>query len=124
MSSHGSSNTGAKQTGGMASATKTPANAGVGDPQPNALDAQGMIGKQFTGKAPPFLPSRRHRSGKTILTARILTTAAENGALGGAAQKIGGPLDKEGVVGKQFTTEGALGGTVQNAMGGTKGKSN
>lgn len=40
------------------------------------------------------------------------------------AQKVGGPLDKEGVVGKQFTAEGGIGGTVQNAMGGTKGKSN
>lgn len=48
----------------------------------------------------------------------------EEGALGGAAQKVGGPLDKEGLVGKQFTTEGGIGGTVQNALGGTKGKSN
>lgn len=40
------------------------------------------------------------------------------------AQKIGGPLDKEGMIGKQFTTEGGLGGSVQNSMGGTKGRSN
>ncbi|EMR66180.1 hypothetical protein MGN70_003283 [Eutypa lata] len=48
----------------------------------------------------------------------------ENGVLGGAAQTIGGPLDKEGVIGKQFTTEGSIGGSMQSAMGGTKGKSN
>lgn len=28
---------------------------------------------------------------------------------GGTAQEIGGPLDKEGAVGKQFTTEGSIG---------------
>jgi hypothetical protein len=39
------------------------------------------------------------------------------------AQKIGGPLDKEGMIGKQFTTtEGSLGGTVQDKMGGEKQK--
>jgi hypothetical protein len=37
--------------------------------------------------------------------------------LGGTAQAIGGPLDKTGVIGKQFTTSGALGGTVQSALG-------
>ncbi|KAI9896291.1 hypothetical protein N3K66_008463 [Trichothecium roseum] len=57
-----------------------------------AMDAQGAIGKQFTTE----------------------------GALGGAAQKVGGPLDKEGMIGKQFTTEGSLGGTMQDKMGGTK----
>lgn len=54
----------------------------------------------------------------------MLTTCIENGALGSAAQTIGGPLDKEGLIGKQFTTEGSLGGTVQSAIGGTKGESN
>lgn len=28
---------------------------------------------------------------------------------GGTAQEVGGPLDKEGAVGKQFTTEGSVG---------------
>jgi hypothetical protein len=49
---------------------------------------------------------------------------AAEGAIGGIAQNIGGPLDKEGMIGKQFTTEGSIGGTVQNAMGGTSKKSN
>ena len=37
----------------------------------------------------------------------------EQGALGGTAQKVGGPFDKEGAVGKHFTHEGAIGGTAQ-----------
>ena len=35
-------------------------------------------------------------------------------------QKVGGPFDKEGMIGKQFTPEGSIGGAVQNAMGGEK----
>ncbi|KAI1800101.1 hypothetical protein F4811DRAFT_557189 [Daldinia bambusicola] len=96
MSAHGSSNTGSKTSTGMASQVKTPANANIGEDKPKAFDAEGSIGKQFT----------------------------EKGALGGAAQKIGGPLDKEGMLGKQFTPEGSIGGTVQSALGGSKGRSN
>ncbi len=40
--------------------------------------------------------------------------------MGSIAQSIGGPLDKKGVIGKQFTTEGAVGGTVQDHLGGKK----
>lgn len=40
------------------------------------------------------------------------------------AQKVGGPFDKEGAIGKQFTTEGSIGGTVQENMGGKANKSN
>ncbi|KAI1342487.1 hypothetical protein F5Y15DRAFT_372958 [Xylariaceae sp. FL0016] len=96
MSSHGSSNTGSKTSTGMASSTTTPANAGIGEDKPKAFDAQGAIGKQFT----------------------------EQGALGGAAQKVGGPLDKDGMIGKQFTTEGSVGGSVQSALGGKTSRSN
>ncbi|OTA82735.1 hypothetical protein M434DRAFT_37013 [Hypoxylon sp. CO27-5] len=96
MSSHGSSNTGSKTATGMSSQVKTPATAGIGEDKPKAFDAQGSIGKQFT----------------------------EEGAIGGAAQKVGGPLDKEGTIGKQFTTEGSIGGSVQSALGGKSGKSN
>ena len=45
---------------------------------------------------------------------------AEEGAIGGTAQKVGGPLSKEGFIGKHFTTEGSVGGTVEENMGGTK----
>ncbi|KAI1661080.1 hypothetical protein F4813DRAFT_386485 [Daldinia decipiens] len=96
MSSHGSSNTGSKTGTGMASQVKTPANAGIGEDKPKMFDAQGSIGKQFT----------------------------KDGAIGGTAQKIGGPLDKEGMVGKQFTTEGSVGGSVQSTLGGQGGRSN
>ncbi|KAF4446749.1 hypothetical protein F53441_9683 [Fusarium austroafricanum] len=59
---------------------------------PKAMDEQGTVGKQFTTE----------------------------GAIGGTAQKVGGPFDKEGMIGKQFTTEGSIGGTVQDKMGGEK----
>jgi hypothetical protein len=62
------------------------------DTKPKVFDEQGAIGKQFTDK----------------------------GALGGTAEKIGGPLAKDGAVGKQFTTAGSIGGTVQDNMGGQK----
>lgn len=44
------------------------------------------------------------------------------GALGGAAQKVGGPFDAQGAIGKQFTEGGSIGGSVQNALG--KGEEN
>ncbi|KAL1845938.1 hypothetical protein Daus18300_014398 [Diaporthe australafricana] len=87
-----------KQTGsgGMAGSVQTPANAHLGHDKPKVLDADGAIGKQFT----------------------------ETGAIGGTAQKIGGPLDKDGAIGKQFTTEGSIGGTVQDNLGGKTSRSN
>lgn len=79
-----------------------------------AMDAQGAIGKQFTSQYIPRLsPPSTHLKKKT-------NNHEAEGALGGAAQKVGGPLDKDGMIGKQFTTEGSLGGTVQEKMGGTK----
>ncbi|KAI1776539.1 hypothetical protein F4818DRAFT_439939 [Hypoxylon cercidicola] len=96
MSSHGSSNTGSKTSTGMASQVKTPANAGIGEDKPKMFDAQGSIGKQFT----------------------------EGGAIGGTAQKVGGPLDKDGMIGKQFTEDGNIGGSVQSTLGGQSGRSN
>ncbi|KAH6647728.1 hypothetical protein BKA67DRAFT_578412 [Truncatella angustata] len=96
MSSHGSSNTGSKSATGMASATTTPANAGIGEDKPKAFDAQGAIGKQFT----------------------------ESGALGSVGQAIGGPLAADGAIGKNFTADGSIGGSVQDALGGNKGRSN
>lgn len=41
-----------------------------------------------------------------------------DGAVGGTAQQIGGPFDKQGAVGKHFNADGALGGTVQDKLGG------
>lgn len=50
MSAHGSSSTGSKTSTGMASQVKTPANAHIGEDKPKMFDAQGSIGKQFTGR--------------------------------------------------------------------------
>lgn len=47
-----------------------------------------------------------------------------DGAIGQVGEAVGGPFSKDGAVGKQFTTEGSIGGTVQENMGGTKKKSN
>jgi hypothetical protein len=40
---------------------------------------------------------------------QLRTDAVCHNAAGGTAQEIGGPLDKEGAVGKQFTTDGSIG---------------
>ncbi len=37
--------------------------------------------------------------------------------IGGTAQKVGGPFDKDGMIGKQFTDSGSIGGTVQQTLG-------
>jgi hypothetical protein len=50
----------------------------------------------------------------------LILSRIEQGAIGSMGQKIGGPFDKEGMIGKQFTPEGSIGGAVQNAMGGEK----
>ncbi|KAI1486606.1 hypothetical protein F5X96DRAFT_673485 [Biscogniauxia mediterranea] len=55
----------------------------------SVFDSRGAVGKQFTTE----------------------------GAVGGAAQKVGGPFAAQGAIGKQFTDKGAIGGTVQDVMG-------
>ncbi|KAI1777559.1 hypothetical protein F4818DRAFT_438892 [Hypoxylon cercidicola] len=55
----------------------------------SAFDTQGSVGHQFTSE----------------------------GAVGGTAQKVGGPFSKEGAVGRQFTDKGSVGGTVQDTLG-------
>lgn len=54
----------------------------------------------------------------------LMPILLEDGAIGGTAQKIGGPLAKDGAIGKEFTTEGSIGGTVQDKLGGTANRSN
>ncbi|GAB7353151.1 hypothetical protein MBLNU459_g3685t1 [Dothideomycetes sp. NU459] len=55
----------------------------------SVFDANGAIGKQFT----------------------------TDGAIGGTAQKIGGPFDAQGSIGKHFTQDGSIGGSVQEQLG-------
>ena len=45
-------------------------------------------------------------------TSRANTKAAD-GAIGGTAQKVGGPFDKDGMIGKAFNADGGIGGTAQ-----------
>ena len=44
----------------------------------------------------------------------------DEGAIGGTAQKVGGPLDKEGMVGKHFNSDGTIGGMVQENLANKK----
>ncbi|CAF9907723.1 MAG: hypothetical protein ALECFALPRED_003787 [Alectoria fallacina] len=43
-----------------------------------------------------------------------------DGAIGGTAQKIGGPLDKEGSIGQHFNSDGKIGGMVQENLANKK----
>ncbi|KAG9726043.1 hypothetical protein KCU73_g13000, partial [Aureobasidium melanogenum] len=44
------------------------------------------------------------------------------GSIGQIGEKVGGPFSSQGTIGKQFTTDGAIGGTVQENLG--KGEAN
>lgn len=54
-----------------------------------------------------------------IILMTTMHVAAAVGAsaccVGGTAQQVGGPLDKDGPVGHQFTEDGSVGGAVQAA---------
>jgi hypothetical protein len=52
----------------------------------------------------------------------FVNSRKEDGSVGGTAQKAGGPFDKEGAVGKQFTDGGALGSTAQSVADTTQGQ--
>ncbi|KAL8654922.1 MAG: hypothetical protein Q9226_003246 [Calogaya cf. arnoldii] len=43
-----------------------------------------------------------------------------DGAIGGTAQKIGGPFDKQGAVGSHFNADGKIGGMVQENLANKK----
>ncbi|KAH8814141.1 hypothetical protein F5882DRAFT_281792 [Hyaloscypha sp. PMI_1271] len=40
-----------------------------------------------------------------------------DGAIGGTAEKVGGPFAKDGFVGLKFNADGAIGGRVQETLG-------
>lgn len=54
--------------------------------KPKVFDAQGTIGKQFTCKLMTYLYATRANSRKA------------DGALGGTADNVGGPFDKDGTM--------------------------
>lgn len=51
--------------------------------------------------------------------ANIFDVAAD-GAVGGTAQKVGGPFDKGGMVGKNFNADGKIGGMIQQNLANKK----
>lgn len=50
----------------------------------------------------------------------MLTSDIADGAIGGTAQKIGGPLDKQGSIGQHFNADGKIGGMVQENLANKK----
>jgi hypothetical protein len=88
-------------------------------PRMSPFDAQGSIGRHFTASSLPapsyFIKIRREPAvGSSIL----ILCPQTDGVIGGTADKVGGPFSKEGVVGRQFTETGSVGGTVQDGLGG------
>ena len=47
-------------------------------------------------------------------------SSAADGAIGGTAQKVGGPLDKQGAIGQHFNADGKIGGMVQENLANKK----
>ncbi|MCJ1369353.1 hypothetical protein MMC20_000564 [Loxospora ochrophaea] len=78
----------------------------------------GAVGSMFNGtfllSSHPHLPSRS----PPPLTPSPLDPA--DGPLGGTAQKVGGPFDKEGSIGQHFNADGAIGGAFQENVAGKK----
>ncbi|MCJ1303477.1 hypothetical protein MMC08_006287 [Hypocenomyce scalaris] len=59
-------------------------------------------------------PSAFHKDGT------IGSMFKADGAIGGTAQKVGGPLDKEGAIGQHFNPDGKIGGMVQENLASKK----
>ena len=74
------------------------------------FDKSGAVGSMFNGT-----PPHNH-----IVDAAADSTFTADGPLGGTAQKIGGPLDKDGAVGKHFNADGKIGGMVQENLANKK----
>ncbi|RVX74807.1 hypothetical protein B0A52_01084 [Exophiala mesophila] len=80
---------------------------------------EGSVGKQFTSEGKSSASSMCAREKPWTDTDKYFTT----GALGGVAQKIGGPLDKDGIVGRQFKEDGSAGQVANKLADMTEGKS-
>ena len=46
----------------------------------------------------------------------MLTSDTADGLVGGTAQKMGGPFDKQGSIGHNFNADGTIGGMVQKNL--------
>ena len=73
----------------------------------------GALGSMFNGTASP---QQSHR----CIVQYTNTLHIADGAIGGTAQKIGGPLDKEGSIGQHFNADGKIGGMVQENLANKK----
>ena len=71
----------------------------------------------FNGTMPLYL---RRIAPDNIRTTETLTSDTADGPIGGTAQKIGGPLDKEGSIGQHFNADGKIGGMVQENLANKK----
>lgn len=84
----------------------------------SVFSKDGAVGSMFNGTYP-----LRHYShyGKRYVYGYVLTKGSTaDGPLGGTAQKIGGPLDKQGAIGKNFNADGKIGGMVQQNLADNK----
>lgn len=72
----------------------------------------GPLGSMFNGTDSPPKSTRWFRN--------TLTWDTADGAIGGTAQKIGGPLDKDGSIGQHFNADGKIGGMVQENLANKK----
>lgn len=75
----------------------------------SVFSKDGAIGSMFKGWFSPLLG---------YLIYKIATDCwnLADGAVGGTAQSIGGPLDKTGMIGKNFKEDGAIGGMIQKNL--------
>lgn len=88
--------------------------------EPLPLTHQAQSASSSPVRLPDLLPALQTSNEISLDT--VTDNALAEGALGGAAQAIGGPFDKQGAIGKQFTTGGSIGGSVQEHLG--KGENN
>lgn len=54
------------------------------------------------------------------LLVMLLTYGSAQGNLGAVGEKVGGPLASDGMIGKNFTDKGAIGGTINDTLGNDK----
>lgn len=108
LSSEGSVGKQFTDKGAVGGTAQNAAEQAQGD-KPSMFDAKGAIGKQFTSML-------GHPSQRTSNT----NTSTAAGAIGGTAQAVGGPFDKDGMIGKHFKQDGAVGGSVQGSLGDQK----
>lgn len=77
----------------------------------------GAVGSMFNGTIHPYSSPSDKVPDRSRIT---LTPDTADGAIGGTAQKIGGPLDQQGSIGQHFNADGKIGGMVQENLANKK----